>query len=301
MKKITLIVVLSLLACSAAQGQLLYKISGKNLKTPSYIVGTYHLAPASYADSISGLKEALASCEQVYGELDMLDLLQSPEKMTKMQRAQMLPEGTTLSSLLTKEQMERLNALMREVMGVDMNNEAVAAQMDGFTPAAIVTTLTMMAYLKETPTFNPMQLLDAHIQQEAQRQGKAIGGFETVEFQISVLYSKPLKEQVADLMCTVDHFQDVSDLGDFVTTAYFAQDLGQLAELLEDESEVACAASAEDNDNLIYNRNADWVKKMPAIMAEKATFFAVGAAHLAGERGVLRELEKMGFKVDGVR
>jgi hypothetical protein len=41
--------------------QLLYKISGNGLEKPSYIVGTYHLAPGNFADSIPGLKDAFAS------------------------------------------------------------------------------------------------------------------------------------------------------------------------------------------------------------------------------------------------
>ena len=92
---------------SNSQAQLLYRISGNGLEKPSYIVGTYHLAPASFADSIPGLREAFAATEQVYGEVDMLETLK-PENAAKLQAAMMLPEGTTISSLLSKEQMERL-------------------------------------------------------------------------------------------------------------------------------------------------------------------------------------------------
>ena len=55
----------------SANAQLLYKISGNGLKEASYVVGTYHLAPASFADEIAGMKEAFAAVEQVYGEVDM--------------------------------------------------------------------------------------------------------------------------------------------------------------------------------------------------------------------------------------
>lgn len=34
------------------QAQILYRISGNRLELSSYIVGTYHFAPASFADSI---------------------------------------------------------------------------------------------------------------------------------------------------------------------------------------------------------------------------------------------------------
>ena len=49
------------------------------------------------------------------------------------------------------------------------------------------------------------------------------------------------------------------------------------------------------------NRNADWVAKMPAIMSDKPTFFAVGAGHLPGEKGVLNLLKLAGYEVDAVK
>ena len=58
-----------------ANAQLLYKISGKGLANPSYIVGTYHLAPASFADSIPGMRQAMADCQQTYGELVMNQMM----------------------------------------------------------------------------------------------------------------------------------------------------------------------------------------------------------------------------------
>lgn len=280
--------------------QLLYKISGNGLEKPSYIVGTYHLAPGNFADSIPGLKDAFASCKQIYGELDMQDAL-SDENRDKLEKAQILPEGTTLSSLLTKEQMDRVNALMRETIGADMTNPMLAAQFDKMTPTALSTTLTVFAFIKKSPNFNPMNLLDSHLQLLAQKQGMVIKGLETVDFQVEVLYGSSLEKQVEELMCVVDNFDDVVEMAEFVTAAYFSQDLDQLLDVTNEEGEGPCASSPESNDNLIYNRNANWVKAMPNIMRQASTFFAVGAAHLCGDRGVLRLLEQAGYKIEGVK
>lgn len=300
MKKTMLILMLSLLACTASQAQLLYKIGGNGLAKPSYVLGTYHLAPASFADSIPGLAAALDNAMQVYGELDMKDALK-PGNAAKMQAAQILPEGTTLSSLLDKEQRERLNALLRDVMGVDLDNEAAAAQLDRLTPAALSSTLTLLAYMKENTSFNINALIDTYLQNEAREKGKAVGGFESADFQMEVLYGAPLEKQVDDLMCLVDNFKDVVEMTDFIAAAYFSQDLGLLQELVEEEKESACAGSDEDAETLIYSRNADWVETMPGIMAGKPTLFVVGAAHLVGDRGVLELLRKAGYEVEGMK
>lgn len=56
MKRILFSAFLLFVALIGIQAQLLWKISGNGLSKPSYIIGTYHLAPASFADSIPGLK-----------------------------------------------------------------------------------------------------------------------------------------------------------------------------------------------------------------------------------------------------
>ncbi|MBR1550298.1 MAG: TraB/GumN family protein [Bacteroidales bacterium] len=299
MKKIVF-TVLMVLACTAGQGQILYRISGKGLKKPSYIVGTYHLAPSTFVDSIPGARAAFAAVDQVYGEVDMLETLE-PENMKKMQAAMMLPEGTTLSSLLDKDQMGRLNAILREVMGVDMNNEAVAAQLDPLSPSTLQTQLALLVYMKNMQgAVDITSMIDTYFQQEAVKAGKIIGGLESAEFQMEVLYGASLEEQVKSLMCFVDNFQDGIEMADFITAAYFAQDLEQLEELNLEEQEDECS-NPEDNEKLLYGRNANWVEQMPAIMNDKPTLFVVGAFHLCGERGVLKMLEAQGYTVEGVK
>lgn len=300
MRKIVLLGLMALVGTMGAQAQLLYKISGNGLTKPSYIVGTYHLAPASFADSIPGLRAAFDATEQVCGEVDMLETLK-PENSAKMQESMVLPEGKTISSLLDKNQMERLNALLRELMGMDMNNEALAKQLDQLAPMVLETQLTLLVYMKNIEGLNPYDLIDTYFQREATKTGKAIKGFETSDFQMEILYGAPLEEQVKGLMCFVDHYQEAVEMADFITAAYFAQDLEQLEELNLEEQEGSCASNPEDNEKLLYGRNANWVKAMPGIMKEKATFFAVGAFHLCGERGVLKMLEAEGYKIEAVK
>ena len=86
-----------------------------------------------------------------------------------------------------------------------------------------------------------------------------------------------------------------------LTTAFYAQDLDALKKAIDKKMGNACDTSAEDEAALIYDRNADWLAKMPEIMASKPTFFAVGAAHLVGEKGVLQLLRNAGYTVEGVR
>jgi uncharacterized protein YbaP (TraB family) len=49
------------------------------------------------------------------------------------------------------------------------------------------------------------------------------------------------------------------------------------------------------------SRNENWAQKMPSIMSEKSTLFAVGAGHLIGDKGILNLLKKQGYKVKAVK
>ena len=282
------------------QAQILYRISGKGLESPSYIVGTYHLAPASFVDSIPGLRVAMDETNQVCGELDMMDAFK-PENATRLMKSQMLPEGVTLSSLFTKDQLKRLNALLLEVLGSNLEDEAFAVQMEKMTPVALSTSMTLASYMKGNSSFNPMELIDNYFQMEALQNGKSVKGFETVDFQMDVLYGAPLEKQVNDLMCMVDHYEVTEEITNRITDAYFSQDLKMIEEVMEAEAEIDCTASADASDVLIYNRNRNWVEMMPDMMAEQPTLFAVGAAHLCGEQGVLKLLEEAGYTVEGVK
>ena len=82
MKK-TVLIIATLVAAgiTSANAQLLWRVSGKDAKGDSYLFGTHHIAPASVMDSVKGFAPALASVEEVYGEVELPENPQSPEVM----------------------------------------------------------------------------------------------------------------------------------------------------------------------------------------------------------------------------
>lgn len=301
MKKLMMTIALVVMTTMSMQAQLLYKISGNGLTKPSYIIGTYHLAPVSFADSIPGLTEALAATEQVYGELDMTDLA-SAENMQIMQAGMMLPEGITLSKLLTEEEMGRLNVVLKELMGVDMTNAMVKQQLDALSPQALQTQLSLLIYMKKHDGFNPQATFDGYFQQVAQQQGKGVGGLETPEFQVQTLFKgMSLERQKQLLMCLVDNKDYTELMAERLVKAFFAQDLEGVKAVMDEKEHNQCDSTPEEEDQLINDRNANWIKLMPQIMKDKATFFAVGAGHLPGDKGVLTLLKNAGYTIEGVK
>lgn len=300
MKKICSMLLL-LMAAVTMQAQLLWKISGNGLQKPSYIIGTYHLADASFTDSITGLKAALDASEQVYGEIVMADLT-SPENQQKAQAAMMLPDGQTLDKLFTADEMTRINALVKSVLGVDMTNPMVAQQLGKLTPYALQVQLGVLIYLKKHPGFNPNEGFDSYFQKEAAAKGKGVGGLETFDFQINTLYkSTTMERQKQLLLCMADNLEFTEEQTENVVKAFFTQDLDGIEKAMDAKLNNTCDGTPEEKETLIYSRNDNWMKQMPEIMKQKGTFFAVGAGHLPGERGLLAQLKKAGYTVEGIK
>lgn len=292
---------LLLMAAVTMQAQLLWKISGNGLQKPSYIIGTYHLAPVSFTDSIKGLKAALDASEQVYGEIVMADLT-SPENQQKAQAAMMLPDGQTLDKLFTADEMTRINALVKSVLGVDMTNPMVAQQLGKLTPYALQVQLGVLIYLKKHPGFNPNEGFDSYFQKEAAAKGKGVGGLETFDFQINTLYkSTTMERQKQLLLCMADNLEFTEEQTENVVKAFFTQDLDGIEKAMDAKLNNTCDGTPEEKETLIYSRNDNWMKQMPEIMKQKGTFFAVGAGHLPGERGLLAQLKKAGYTVEGIK
>lgn len=294
MKKIISLLLLICLVQSA-HAQLLWKISGNGLEKPSYVFGTYHLSPLGIKDSIAALPQAVNETTQVYGEVVMSEMM-SPAFMQSMQQQMMMPKDSTLQSLFTPEQYEEVGKVIKENMMVDI---AMLAQLK---PAAITQQLAVILYMRHTPGFNPQEQLDNYFQQQAQQQGKKVGGLETVQSQVDILFnSQTLKRQAGILYCMAHDIDRTVGQVKRVIAAYEKQDLNVVLQLLAERRGDACDPLPGEMEALIDNRNKAWAEKMPAIMSEAPTLFVVGAGHLPGDNGLLNLLQQQGYTLEALK
>ena len=298
MRRLFSSLILALAFYGSANAQLLYKISGNGLKSPSYIVGTYHLAPASFADEIKGMSDAFAAVEQVYGEIDM----QSAQSVQlAMMSSMMLPEGKYVDDMFSAEEMERINAFVRKNMGMDLTHPMLREQLGRMRPSVLAMQLGLLEFMKITPNFNPNDLIDSYFQKEARKRGLAVGGFESAEFQMELLYGESTDEEEREaLLKLVDNKDKILEEMQAMTNAYFSFDMKGIHELTIRSVEIG-DMTVEEFREMITDRNHNWVEAMPDIMADKPTLFVVGAGHLPGDEGVLELLKAQGYKVNAVK
>jgi len=273
-------------------GSVLWKISGKDLSKPSYLLGTLHLKPGEYFDSIPGATAALQSCEQVVGEINMTDMA---GMQMQMQQAMMMTSDTTYKMLYSDDDYRFVNEKLSSLLpNSDLDN------FGKFKPAAIQLTVIAFAYMKYFPGINPMNTLDVHIQSEATKEQKPVLELETVDDQIRILFgTTSLRSQADDLLCGLKNMDKMMAMIPEQIKYYNQGDLNKLyQQYLEDDK--ICPSDPSESAAVIKDRNHAWMKKLPEMMKEKSSFVAVGALHLAGEDGLLNLLEQAGYQVDPV-
>lgn len=297
MKRVILsILALALFVCSA-KAQLLYKISGNGLSKPSYIVGTFHLAPATIIDEIPGAREALNSVEQVCGEID-LDEATTLEHEPLMQHVHLLPFSLRIDDVLSDEEMDRLNAFMHKKLGYDYTSDYIYATMSALRPSSLASEFANMMFAEAIPNYEAGNYMDAYFQSEAQRLNKGYTALESVEFQMELLYGPTTIEKEREELLFIVDYPDIYEFGIHqIVDAYYSQNLRELSRALK------YAGGKEDSfdDVMIVRRNNNWIELMPKMMAEHSTLFVVGSAHLPQRYGMIRLLRKAGYKVTPVK
>lgn len=292
MKKVLFAMAL-LLTAGAANSQLLWKISGKDAKGDSYLFGTHHVAPVSLIDTTPGLKDAMAGVDAVYGEIDMSEMT-SPSAQQVIMSAAMAPADSTVTKLLTAEQIDSVNA----VLGKYTNGMLKLDQLAMFKPRMIDTQLGMLQTMVAFPEFNGQEQLDNTIQLKCRELGKNIKGFETLEQQMNLLMSGSMTEQASDLMESVRKDSEAAEKARKLANAYMSADINTIETMFLDPD---LGMDEKSRKMLIDDRNADWLKQLSSILPSESVFIAVGAGHLIGDTGLIKELKKAGYTVTPVK
>lgn len=291
MKKIILSLATLILALSG-NAQILYKVSGNGAKGDSYVMGTHHLAPISIIDSIKGFNAAINSVDAVYGEIELSEM-NSPQTQQKMMMAAMAPTDSTLSKVFTKEQFDSIDNVIKKYSG----GQATLNMLEPMKPMLVGQQLTILMNLQVIPNFNPMQLLDSHVQTLGAQAGKGTFGLENIDFQINVLFGDPISKQAEDLLESIRKEEKVKSFSLDLYNAYMTQDIEKVRQLMIDPD---LGLEPEDEAKMLTNRNVNWVNQLKTILHQKSVFVCVGAGHLPGENGVLNLLRQAGYTITPV-
>ena len=258
----------------------------------SYLFGTMHVSDPRITTLKPSVEAAFNESDAVYTELKESAL----ELGVKVAKLGMLPAGTKLKDVIPIEMYEKLSSYVK-------SKKMSMRMIDGLRPWMVGMQLQMidaMKYMKGIA-------LDMQLTNRATKEGKEVGGVETVDEQIAALAYGTPEEQITllgshlDLM--IEHDNDEKSQIDIMLENYLVGDIDALwqtaAELLDDASELELAAF----DALLVNRNKNMAVRIDQRFRthpESVTFFAFGALHFAGPESVNVMLKNMGYRVERV-
>lgn len=289
MKRIVAIILFMLLVVPAANAQLLWKISGRGIEKPSYILGTHHAVPHPFCDSIPGLMRAFEEVEGVVGEFDMVKMeAMTPQLMQNMQRMMMMPADTALLSLFSQEEKTQLDTYLKNTVGAELQ------MLSAMKPMTIMVTVQSKILQDIIPDIAARTGMDKYMQTLANSKGKSVGGLETMDFQMNLLYGSSLEEQ-ADALLEMAERNNTKELLVELTDAYRTQDLEKLWKIFMFQ------LTELEYNAIVKERNLNWLEEMKMLLPKQNTLYVVGAGHLPGDNGMISLLRKAGYKVKPVK
>ena len=146
------------------------------------------------------------------------------------------------------------------------------------------------------------QGIDKRVGDYASSIGKDSRSLEDFRTLLTLFDQFPQDEQLDMLRLMFSWSGNADDLSYTLRQRYFRQEVALIWEFSRFISLEHGGPDAQEDFNvfeqqLLVNRNRDWMTVLRAQTQGKQAFLAVGAAHLPGEHGVLYLLEQDGFEI----
>ncbi|MEM8585168.1 MAG: TraB/GumN family protein [Bacteroidota bacterium] len=281
---------------------LLWSISGNDLTETSYLFGTIHMIPAEDFFMPKSVSVALAGSERVAFEVDMKEMQDPSLMFTIMGRLQMA-NGVKFKDLVEDDDYQLVKTYF-DSTGVPF------AMFEGWKPmflsAMVGQDMEDMGGMGFGGLMGgdegDLRSYEIELTELADKGEKEIFGLETLEFQLAVFDSIPYEAQASMLVDAVKSDlsaeEDADNEFDKMVDMYRRQAISEMVDMISE------SAGEEGDSNfeefLLVRRNRAWIPLMAEAMSGGSVFFAVGAAHLGGEDGVIKLLRDAGYQVEGV-
>lgn len=262
----------------------LWKVTAENGRS-LHLFGSIHMADASMYPLPAPVEEAFAASQVLVVEADIENVDAAGIMQLTMRKAA-LPDGQRLSQVVSKETWALLEKALDGLMP--------AATLEPFQPWFAAMTIASTAIKKAG--LDPQLGLDKHFL--TRRGDRKVVELEGVTEQIEMLSGFDLAQQEKLLVWTIADLDAVQRELATLIAAWKAGDTAALEKIVTESTREHPEAKPVV-DRLIHKRNAEMTKKVARMLqtAEKE-FVVVGAAHLVGDSGLVRQLAKKGFRVE---
>ncbi len=256
---------------------LLWRITGKNLTQPSFLFGTMHLQDKRLFYFGDSLYYYLEKVDGYALELDLQEFLDSVIHRAMQLEADEMWDDKKIKAADEKKTIDSLVKNIKE-----HHDKASKREIDRIRSRRI------KRILKDD---RMSTIVDAYLFGVAKRHGKWVGGIEDVEDQLTV-FDELGKDIDKDELAGSD--ADLKTFLEEMISVYVDADLNKIEKLMLNER------SSRFKDIVFRRRNIKMCRRMDSLMNIRTMFFAVGAAHLPGDSGVIHLLRNRGYTVEPV-
>jgi uncharacterized protein YbaP (TraB family) len=254
-----------------------------------YLYGTVHVRPRGTDWGDEDVRTALASAHEIWTEIEISPQADAQAQALAGQFGQ-APPDRPLSSWLTAEENERLNALTQRLGIPRTYLETMQPWMAGLT-------LSLLPIMRAG--YDPMSGVDRAVDAYGDANGKTMRAFETLEQQLGFFSGLDDETQREFLREAIDEAEEGPAMIGAMTTAWERGDLETLERVVVDDTR---REYPDVYEALFVRRNNAWMEVLVReLQGSGVDFVAVGAGHLLGEHGLVEQLRSRGYTVERVR
>lgn len=278
--------VLFSLAASVDAGSPVWKVSKH--ANHLYLGGTFHvLSPADHPLPAQ-FDYAYQRASHVILETDTA-ALESPEFLQKTLLAMTYSDGRTLQGALRPATYDALHKYLQ-------SRGLQAASFAMFTPTGVALSIQMLEYQLLGMTKDAG--VDKVFSVKARRDGKKLGQLETPEAQLAFLAKMGEGKENEIILHTLNEVESLPTKMAELKAAWRSGDNRYLEKIAMTDIKKEFPAMYEI---LLKNRNDAWMPKIEAMLRDgQIELVLVGAMHLAGQDGLLRQLRGRGYAVENL-
>jgi uncharacterized protein len=272
---------------------LLWKITGKGIKKPSYLFGTIHMISADDYFLSKPSQKALTKSKRLVTEIDMSNQMSMAVEMLRLAP---MNDKKTLKDLVSSEEYANIKNYFEKECSNPEVKMMPFSMIENWKPMLLQSFLYTDMIKGKTKSYE-LELINI-----AKKEKLEFGGLETVGDQMSVFDKIPYADQATALTEMITEIKkskgsaDMKNEFDELVQLYKSQDVDGMVE----KSQESFDKMDNSEDELLTNRNKNWIPLIIDMAKDKPTFFAVGAAHLGGKNGVIRLLMQAGYTVEPV-
>jgi uncharacterized protein YbaP (TraB family) len=264
---------------------LMWKISSRT--NSAYLLGSVHLGDKSLYPLPSVMENAFTSASVLIVEVDIT-------KVDQFQMAQLMatvgtyPEGDDLFKHLTPETRAKLNAFLG---AYGMPPELFARMR----PWILGTALQMLPMMKDG--LNPNEGIDLYFLNKAGN--KRVEQLEDAEWQIKLLADMPDKLADPWLQSAITQAEDSKNRWTKFATYWREGAADKIDELTTSTNMGNTAEEKAFERRLREDRNLHMTDRLEkCLSSSESCFMVVGAAHVVGREGIVKQLQARGYHVE---